>query len=85
MLGNSLVVSRKTIESNYSRDDLDSIFGNLWKAHEDKPLIGRDHILASICPQVCKSISMIAKNIAFNSFIINLFTHIRSMECTISN
>ena len=52
MLANSLVVRRKVIESNYSRDELNGIFGEFWRSCEDKPLNGRDHILASICPQV---------------------------------
>ena len=52
MLANSLVVQRKVIESNYSRDELDKIFKNFWTPFKENPLSGRDHILASICPQV---------------------------------
>ena len=54
MLANSLVIQRKVIESNYSRDELNKIFKNFWTPYTENLLSGRDHILASICPQVHK-------------------------------
>ncbi|KAJ8683906.1 hypothetical protein QAD02_019698 [Eretmocerus hayati] len=52
LLANSLLVRRKIAESDYCRDEISRIFRNYWKKYDDKPLNGRDNILASICPQL---------------------------------
>ena len=56
MLANSLLIRRKVTESDFCREEIMKIFRNYWKNYEEKPLDGRDNILASICPQVYISI-----------------------------
>lgn len=51
-MANSVLVRRKVIESDYCREEVANVFKKFWKDYEDSPLDGRDHILASICPQV---------------------------------
>ncbi|XP_058800942.1 DNA helicase MCM9-like isoform X2 [Phymastichus coffea] len=52
LLANSLLVRRKVAESEFCREEITKIFKNYWKGYSEKPLDGRDNILASICPQL---------------------------------
>ncbi|XP_031784957.1 DNA helicase MCM9 [Nasonia vitripennis] len=58
LLANSLLVRRKVAESDFCRDEITKIFRNYWKGFTEKPLDGRDNILASICPQLYGMYSM---------------------------
>ncbi|XP_043257619.1 DNA helicase MCM9-like [Colletes gigas] len=51
MLANSVSVRRKLSETA-STQEMRDIFKNYWKQYTDNPLLGRDNILASICPQL---------------------------------
>ena len=35
-----------------ARDELQAEFEEHWRRHQKRPLVGRDEILASFCPQV---------------------------------
>lgn len=52
MLANSVSVHRKISELTFSTKEMKEVFNNYWESHIKNPLIGRDKILASICPQV---------------------------------
>ncbi|XP_044013038.1 DNA helicase MCM9-like isoform X2 [Aphidius gifuensis] len=52
MIGNSVSVLRKVVDSNHSVNDMKNIFDDYWSKYIDAPLVGRDNILASICPQL---------------------------------
>lgn len=51
MLANSVSVQRKIFETA-STQEMRDVFKNYWNQYNDNPLLGRDNILASICPQV---------------------------------
>lgn len=51
MIANSVTVRRK-ISDTSSSQEMKDIFENYWEKYSDNPLLGRDNILASICPQV---------------------------------
>lgn len=51
-VANSLLVRRKVAESEFCREEINKIFKNYWSNYTERPLDGRDNILASICPQV---------------------------------
>ncbi|KAK1122278.1 hypothetical protein K0M31_009501 [Melipona bicolor] len=51
MLANSIVVRRKICETSSSQETKDT-FKDYWEKYSDNPLLGRDNILASICPQL---------------------------------
>ncbi|XP_076755328.1 DNA helicase MCM9 [Xylocopa sonorina] len=51
MLANSVVVRRKVFDTSSSQEMKD-IFTDYWKKYTDDPLLGRDNIVASICPQL---------------------------------
>lgn len=51
MLANSVVVRRKISDSSSSQEMKD-VFKSYWENYNGNPLLGRDNILASICPQV---------------------------------
>ncbi|XP_051163517.1 DNA helicase MCM9-like [Leptopilina boulardi] len=52
MLANSVSVHRKISELTFSTKEMKEVFNNYWESHIKNPLIGRDKILASICPQI---------------------------------
>lgn len=52
LLANNIVVQQKTSKPMSSVKDIEELFKNYWKTYEESPLVGRDNILASICPQV---------------------------------
>lgn len=54
MLANSVSVQRKISELTFSTKEMKETFSNYWNAHNENPLIGRDKIIASICPKVLK-------------------------------
>ncbi|XP_012340480.1 DNA helicase MCM9-like isoform X4 [Apis florea] len=51
MLGNSITVRRKISDTSSSQEMRD-VFKNYWEKYNDNPLLGRDNILASICPKL---------------------------------
>lgn len=51
MLGNSITVRRKISDTSSSQEMRD-VFRNYWEKYSDNPLLGRDNILASICPKL---------------------------------
>lgn len=51
MLGNSITVRRKISDTSSSQEMRD-VFRNYWEKYSDNPLLGRDNILASLCPKV---------------------------------
>ncbi|XP_026666801.1 probable DNA helicase MCM9 [Ceratina calcarata] len=51
MLANSVVVRRKVSDTSSSQE-LKDTFTSYWESYNDNPLLGRDNILASICPQL---------------------------------
>ncbi|OAD61088.1 DNA replication licensing factor MCM9 [Eufriesea mexicana] len=51
MLANSIVVRRK-ISDTSSSQEMKDVFKRYWENYNDNPLLGRDNILASICPQL---------------------------------
>ncbi|XP_076180354.1 DNA helicase MCM9 [Ptiloglossa arizonensis] len=51
MLANSVSVQRKIFETA-STQEMRDVFKNYWNQYNDNPLLGRDNILASICPQL---------------------------------
>lgn len=55
MLGNSITVRRKISDTSSSQEMRD-VFKNYWEKYNDNPLLGRDNILASICPKVYRFI-----------------------------
>ncbi|XP_015599032.1 DNA helicase MCM9 [Cephus cinctus] len=52
MIANSVSVQRKLLESTFSTEETREIFTNYWKTYSDDPLVGRNQLLASICPQI---------------------------------
>lgn len=52
MIANSVSVRRKISDSLFSTEEMKDIFKNYWERYRGNPLLGRDNILASICPQV---------------------------------
>lgn len=52
MIANNVNVLHKVINSDYKQAEVREIFDNYWKIYENDPLVGRNKILASICPQV---------------------------------
>ncbi|XP_008557457.1 DNA helicase MCM9 [Microplitis demolitor] len=52
MIANNVSVLRKVIDSDYKQSEVREIFDNYWKIYENDPLVGRNKILASICPQL---------------------------------
>ncbi|XP_043481478.1 DNA helicase MCM9-like [Leptopilina heterotoma] len=52
MLANSVSVHRKVSELTSSTKEMKEAFSHFWEAHAENPLVGRDIILASICPQI---------------------------------
>lgn len=89
MLGNSITVRRKISDTSSSQEMRD-VFKNYWEKYNDNPLLGRDNILASICPKVYRFIvhnykrkhrhKLIIKNAIIYIQIILSF-----MECTLQN
>ncbi|XP_043794783.1 DNA helicase MCM9-like [Apis laboriosa] len=51
MLGNSITVRRKISDTSSSQEMRD-VFRNYWEKYSDNPLLGRDNILASLCPKL---------------------------------
>lgn len=51
MLANSIAVRRKICDTSSSQETKD-VFNDYWEKYSDNPLLGRDNILASICPLV---------------------------------
>lgn len=51
MLANSASVRRKVSES-FSSQSMKDLFEKYWEQNSDNPLLGRDNIAASICPQL---------------------------------
>ncbi|XP_078053444.1 DNA helicase MCM9 [Augochlora pura] len=51
MLANSVSVRRK-ISETISSQEVKGVFVSYWEKYRDNPLLGRDNILASICPQL---------------------------------
>lgn len=52
MLANSVSVLGKISDSTFSTQETENAFENYWKTYKNDPLVGRDKILASICPKV---------------------------------
>ncbi|XP_014225691.1 DNA helicase MCM9-like [Trichogramma pretiosum] len=52
LMANSLLVKRKITESEFCKDEVAKIFQRYWDQYLERPLDGRDNILASICPQL---------------------------------
>ncbi|KAH0548872.1 DNA helicase MCM9-like [Cotesia glomerata] len=52
MIANNVNVLHKVINSDYKQAEVREIFDNYWKIYENDPLVGRNKILASICPQL---------------------------------
>lgn len=51
MLANSIVVRRKISETSSSQEMRD-VFKRYWEKYSNNPLLGRDNIITSICPQL---------------------------------
>ncbi|XP_054009344.1 DNA helicase MCM9-like [Hylaeus anthracinus] len=51
MIANSVSVRRK-ISETASTQEMRDVFKHYWEKYIDNPLLGRDNILASICPQL---------------------------------
>ncbi|KZC07133.1 DNA replication licensing factor MCM9 [Dufourea novaeangliae] len=51
MIANSVSVRRKISETS-STQEIRDVFKSYWDQYSDNPLLGRDNILASICPQL---------------------------------
>ncbi|XP_035717705.1 DNA helicase MCM9-like isoform X1 [Vespa mandarinia] len=52
MIANSISIRRKITDITFSNQEMQDIFKSYWQQHENDPLVGRDNILASICPQL---------------------------------
>ncbi|XP_034939712.1 DNA helicase MCM9-like [Chelonus insularis] len=52
MIANNVAVLRKVLDSSYPEKEIKEIFENYWKKYQDNPLVGRNNLLASICPQL---------------------------------
>ncbi|KAI4503342.1 hypothetical protein M0802_001564 [Mischocyttarus mexicanus] len=52
MIANSISIRRKVTDSTFSNQEMQDIFKSYWQQYEEDPLVGRDNILASICPQL---------------------------------
>ncbi|XP_033209022.1 DNA helicase MCM9-like isoform X2 [Belonocnema kinseyi] len=52
MLANCISVQRKVNESRFSTKEKMDYFTHYWDTHAKKPLVGRDNIIASVCPQL---------------------------------
>lgn len=51
-MANSISVRRKISEATFSTAEIKDAFTAYWESYRDDALVGRDNILASICPQV---------------------------------
>ncbi|XP_015518346.1 DNA helicase MCM9-like [Neodiprion lecontei] len=52
IMANSVTVSSKMNEAQFSTNEAKEIFARYWEAHKAQPLVGRDIILGSLCPQI---------------------------------
>ncbi|XP_012278485.1 DNA helicase MCM9 isoform X2 [Orussus abietinus] len=52
LLANSVTIHRKVLDTKFSTQETQDIFEKYWANFKDHPLVGRDKILASICPQL---------------------------------
>lgn len=52
MLVNNVTPLRKALDSNYSEAEVKQIFQDYWIKYKHEPLVGRNKILQSICPQL---------------------------------
>lgn len=52
IMANSITVRTKISEAQFSTNETKEIFANFWEAHKAQPLVGRDIILGSLCPQM---------------------------------
>lgn len=52
LMANNISIRRKISEATLSTAEIKDTFTAYWEHHKDNALIGRDNILASICPQV---------------------------------
>lgn len=52
LMANSISVRKKITDATFSTMEIKDTFTAYWEHHRNNALSGRDHILASICPQV---------------------------------
>lgn len=52
LMANNISIRKKISETTLSATEIKDTFTAYWEHYKDNVLIGRDNILASICPQV---------------------------------
>lgn len=51
-MANNISIRKKISETAFSTTEIKDTFTAYWEHYKDNVLVGRDNILASICPQV---------------------------------
>ncbi|KAI9136480.1 mcm domain-containing protein [Paraphysoderma sedebokerense] len=52
MLANSIEINNQHVGGVNMSDEMQKEFKDFWEVHRDRPMEGRNHILASLCPQI---------------------------------